>query len=271
MAYYRQSVKRGRFSSRSRYVRRGTGTRFVGTRYSGRVNGREVPYYLGTSEAHVIDTGINFVYDTAGSAGTTNTSVFSSLLNAIPRGTGIFERDSQRASMRYLILRMRASLEPALLGASGGFLMPRPVTVRFMLVYSTRQLASISASDFLSVPAGAGGTASYATAAVQRIDSRENYQILYDNKFVLRNTNTAQLASAGELRPQGDFTFRDIDVRIPISRPVSFTSTSVSPIALPDITSGSLHFFCLVDSLYGAPTFLINASVVGSVRLVFSP
>lgn len=264
---YRQSYTRGRFSSRSRYYRRGTGTRFVAKRYSNRVNGREVPYYLpGGSEAHVSDLVINHGNAVPVSS---DTSAHFTLLNAIDRGTGIFDRESQRASMRFLLLRLRYALNSITFTAAASRLASGPITVRVMLVYATRQLATISVSDFLTSP---GGSTLFATSGVQRIDSRENLQILYDNKFVMRNQHTGPTASAGEtLVPTGDFTYRDLDIRIPINRPVSYTSSSISNVTLADITSGSLHLVTLYDNIYNAPNNLIGTSGFGSSRLVFSP
>ena len=201
---FRQNYMRGRFASRSRYYRRGTGTRFVGKRYSNRVNGREVPYYLGPGmEAHVSDVPLLVSVTPI----TTATTVDSTPLNLISRGTGIFERESQRASMKYLLLRARTALQGIAFPGGNYALRTQPITIRFLLVYAVRQIAAApSVFDFLASP---GGPDLVATTGVQRIDSRENYQILYDNKFVLRNTN-GSLTTAGDLSrtPEGDFTYR---------------------------------------------------------------
>lgn len=264
---FRQNYMRGRFANRSRYYRRGTGTRFVAKRYTNRVNGREVPYYVGAGvEAHVADTPLLIQVGGAG----TQTIVDVTSLNLIPRGTGIFERESQRASMKYLLLRARSSLEGVTFATAGSWLKTQPMTVRFILLYSVRAVAAAPpVSDFLTSP---GGNDLYATTGVQRIDSRENYQILYDNKFVLRNTNGSFTNQINQpLYPEGDFTFKDLDVRIPLNRPVSFTSTSISPITVSDITSGHLALYVLYDGLWSGVTNQIRAATIGSVRLVFSP
>jgi len=259
-----------RYSSASR----GTGTRFVATRYSRRVPGREVPYYLGPgTEAHVFDVAI--AHSATGTSSGDTSSSPRTLLNPIPRGTGIFDRESQRASMKYVLLRLRAQLNSTLFAATGNNLSTIPVTIRVMLIYATSQIAVVDPSDFIVTPNSS--TTTLATAGVQRIDSRENFQILYDNKFVLRNTNTERTTAINTyLHPQGDYTFKDLDLRIPIRRPVTFTASSVSPISLSDITSGSLFLFTIMDNASGttissSPNSGIAASVTGSARLVFAP
>lgn len=261
---------RGRFSSRSRYFRRGTGTRFVGKRYSNRANGREVPYYLGSGvEAHVNDVVLNYPLPPQP---TTTTIVQAEPLNLIPRGTGIYDRESQRASMKYLLLRLRLSLESWVFNAANCFLSNNPVTMRVMLVYATRQLAATpSVNDFLVSP---GGASLIATTGVQRIDSRENYQILYDHKMVLRNTNSTMTTAgtaAVPVMPGGDFTFKDLDVRIPINRPVSYTASSIGNINVSDVTSGGLFFYTLIDGMWFSAQNAIATSITGSSRLIFSP
>lgn len=262
---------RSRFSARrfgSRYGRR-VGTRFVGKRYSNRsVPGREVPYYLpGGSEAHVMDVALPG-FPTPTSA---DTNVASVNLNLITRGNGIFDRESIRASMKYILMRFRIALVGTVFPNTSSNLPVEPVTVRLILVYTTRPVASQPpVSDFLTVPGGS--TALFATSGVQRIDSRESYQILYDNKFVIRNTNGATTTGAGQiLRPEGDFTFRDVDVRLPVNRSVSFTSSSTTPITPSDVTSGLLTMYTLVDNVYYNANQFHGVAQGGSCRLVFSP
>lgn len=87
MAYFRRraAYSRRRYTRRSTF--RGTGTRFVATKYSRAIPGREVPYYLAPGvEAHVFDTAINHL--STGSTPNTSTSD-STLLNPITRGTGL--------------------------------------------------------------------------------------------------------------------------------------------------------------------------------------
>lgn len=261
---------RSRFSARrfgSRYGRR-VGTRFVGKRYSNRVPGREVPYYLpGGSEAHVMDVSLpGFPTPTS-----TDTNVVSTNLNLITRGNGIFDRESIRASMKYMLMRFRIALVGTVFPNTNSNLPVEPVTVRLILLYTSRPVAvTPPVSDFLTVPSGS--TALFATSGVQRIDSRESFQILYDNKFVIRNTNGSTTTGAGQvLRPEGDFTFRDVDVRLPVNRAVSFTASSTTPITPSDITSGLLTMYTLVDNVYYNANQFHQIAQGGSCRLVFSP
>jgi len=253
-----------------RFARMG-GTRFQGRRFTSRVNGREVPYYLGRGiEAHVFDSPITHASVGANTAAAS--SVSSTLLNPLNRGTGIFDRESQRASMKYLLLRLRYQINQTTISPAGGGLSTGPVTVRCILVYSTRPLAALNVADFLTTPSNA--TTDFATAGVQRIDSRENFQILYDNKFVIRNTNTQLVTSPPQpIAPTGDFTFRDLDLRIPIRRPVSFTASSVSNITLSDITSGALFLVTIFDNATSPTATAAGAYTTGegSARLVFAP
>lgn len=268
-----------RYSSR-RY--RATGTRFQARKFSSRVTGREVPYYLGPGrEAHVLDSSVlmNFTTSIDGNSASATSASLNTFLNPITRGTGIFDRESQRASMKYVLLRLRFSLlSPNDAGViSPGFVLATyPVTVRVILVYSTNAIASITPANLLDVP---GDTSIFnghwAASAVQRIDTREQHQILYDNKFVLRNTDgtpaTTDMAHPRIPAVTGDFTFKDLDLRLPVNRPVTFTSTSVSPISLSDITSGALHLMVIADSLYHESANRIDFQVLGSARLVFAP
>lgn len=254
-----------RTSYRRSYPPRYPGTRFQGRKFSRAVTGREVPYYLGPgTEAHVFDSNIYTL--PAYMANSASSVAGTYLLNPIERGTGIFQRESQRASMKYVMVRLRTVLQPYNYGAGTGALSTYPVTIRVLLVYTSSQIATINISDFLSNPAT--GDETFAASGVQRIDSRENHQILYDNKFVLRQTNATTAATP---QVEGDFTFKDLDLRIPVRRPVSFTATSTTPIALSDITAGALHLCIVADNLYFTPTSRLILGVQGSARLVFSP
>lgn len=265
-----------------------TGTRFQARKFTNRVTGREVPYYLGPGrEAHVFDSPIHYSFTTATSGGnshSTTSAALHSLLNPITRGTGIFDRESQRASMKYVLFRLRCSLNAPDNTVDPGVFDPAfqlqttPVTIRIMLLYSSTTIASIAPADFLVTPGATMFNDHWASSAVQRIDSREQHQILYDNKFVLRNTNANYPSSpppssygSTPSSVSGDFTFKDLDIRIPISRPVAFTASSTSPITLSDITSGALHLMVLVDGLYSGPLQRVDCTVLGSSRLVFSP
>lgn len=241
-----------------------TGTRFVARRFTGKVNGREVPYYLGRGiEAHVLDTLIDHQ-----PAPNVNSVDKGTLLNPINRGTGITDRESQRASMKYILLRLRVQLIETAPG-TGMSLVLAPVTCRVILIYSTAPRAALLVGDFLTTPLG--GIGDIATAGSQRIDSRESLQILYDNKFVLRNQNTARSADpTSKIPPLGDFTFRDLDLKLPIRRPVSFTAQSTAPITESDITSGALFLFTIFDNTADTNS-VIMCTATGSCRLVFSP
>lgn len=277
MVYVRRFTSFRRGSSRFGSFRRGgtgyrSGTRFVARRYNRPTNGREVPYYLGRGiEAHVFDCAI--AHSATGTNGNSVISSYAStLLNPITRGTGIFDRESQRASMKYVLLRLRYQLQQTSVSSVGSPYSLSPITVRILLVYATRPIADLTVSDFIITPNSTN--TDVATAGVQRIDSRENFQILYDNKFVLRNTNTT-VSTAGQpvIFPQGDFTFRDVDLRLPIRRPVSFTASSTSPISVSDITSGALYLLSIFDGATGATVTNTGAHTtgVGSCRLVFAP
>lgn len=269
MAYTRFSARRSsRFSSRGRYGRR-VGTRFVGRRYSNRVPGREVPYYLSSGvEAHVLDNSITATI--TGQAGP-ETIADTYPLNLITRGTGIYDRESIRADMKYVLLRLRLALWGITFPNVGSWLITQPVTMRVMLVYTTRAVATApGVLDFLTSPGN--NNALIATAGVQRIDSRENYQILYDNKMVVRNTNGSFTSQANQpLYPEGDFTFKDLDLRIPINRSVSFTANSTTPVTLSDLTSGALFLYFLYDGSWNAANNRIGMQVAGSSRLIFAP
>lgn len=266
---YRRPYRSTRSYGRSSLTR-GAGTRFVARKYSRAVPGREVPYYLGPgTEAHVIDNVISHPYLIPSTVDTPSTVSQFTILNLIDRGTGIFQRESQRASMKYLLVRLRAALRTPTGGPPLTALVTAPITVRVMLVYATHAISTSTIGDFLSVPDPSIGYLT-ATMGVQRIDSRENFQILYDNKFVLRNTS-ANPGPGNLFHVEGDYTFKDLDLRVPIRRPVSFTAGSTSNITLSDITSGSLFLWTIVDGLFVTQEVCINLAVEGSARLVFAP
>lgn len=276
-----------RYPSSSSYQRRfplrrtprAMGTRFQARKFTGRVSGREVPYYVGPGrEAHVFDSPVrmNFTTSAAGNSKSQTSADLSVLLNAIHRGTGIYDRESQRASMKYVLFRLRCALTmPEDTGTHDPSfsLQTSPVTLRVILVYSTNWISQINPADFLSTPGDPGLFGPYwATSAVQRIDSREQHQILYDNKFVVRNTDgSTPQPPVTTPSVKGDFTFRDLDLKIPVLRPVSYTATSVSPITLSDITSGALHLMVIADQLFTDSNHRIDCQVVGSARLIFAP
>lgn len=219
------------YSSRKRYTTR----RAPARRYVRRTTVRRIPqiprgYPRGITRAELksCDTTLSQASNRCDTTGDVT------LVSGIARGDDINERTGRKVLLKSIELHLYAKVT-----AGTGV----DQTQRFMVVYDRQTNATaLTITDVL---------VSVSTMALQNLDNRNRFRILYDQVFHLNATAESDSA-------------KTLVMRKALNLPMTFNSGDAGTVA--DITTGSVYFLCMGSEARGNTA----GDMQGRVRLRYS-
>lgn len=192
------------------------------------------------------------------------------LVNKIPQGTGVHQREGSSAFMRYLMVRGFMSLVPTAQTNLTTF----PTTVRVLVIYANIPLSGDpTPASVLSIPGSSGNY----VRSFQRPDTRTSYSILVDRYFNLCSDPVT--TASGGAGFGGSRMFANLSMSVPVRRSVTFHDGTVVPTAVSEISQGALYVMTILGDNNNSFNFTgpsvdysgFNLVVHASFRLTFDP